>query len=230
MIYQYNGRVNKTKVNIVSGCFMWVFIKSVIAGMLIGIGCVVFLMCPDRIVGSFLFSFGLFSILNMELNLYTGKIGYLVLNFNWEYIRDLGITLVGNFIGTLIVALLIKLTRLNIMESVSVITAVKLNDSYISMFILAVFCGMLMYLGVDLFKTIDSYLGKFLSIMFAVMIFILSGFEHCIADMFYFMVAGNLDVVVILIVIFGNTLGGMLLCYLHTLCKKQNSNKEKITT
>ena len=46
---------------------MRVFIKSVIAGMLIGIGCVVFLMCPDRIVGSFLFSFGLFSILNMAI-------------------------------------------------------------------------------------------------------------------------------------------------------------------
>ena len=207
---------------------MRVLIKSFIAGILISIGCVVFLMCPDKIVGSFLFSFGLFSILNMNLNLYTGKIGYLVLNFNWEYIKDLGITLVGNFVGTLTVALLIRLTRLNIMDSVTAITAIKLGDSYISMFILAVFCGMLMYLGVDLFKTIDSYIGKFLSVMFAVMIFILSGFEHCIADMFYFSLAGKLDLVVILIVILGNTIGGMLLCYLHTLGKKK-SKKEKIS-
>ena len=220
---------SKTKVNIVSGCFMRVLIKSIIAGMLIGIGCVVFLMCPDRIVGSFLFSFGLFSILNLKLNLYTGMIGYLVLNFNWAYIRDLGITLFGNFIGTLIVALMIRVTRLDIMESVSAITAVKLNDSYISMLILAVFCGMLMYLGVDLFKSIESYIGKSLAVMFAVMIFILSGFEHCIADMFYFNLAGNLDIVVILVVIFGNTVGSMLLCYLHILGQKQNSKKEKTT-
>ena len=208
---------------------MQVLIKSFIAGMLIGIGCVVFLMCPDRIVGSFLFSFGLFSILNMGLSLFTGKIGYLVLNLNWGFLRDLGITLVGNFLGTLAVAVLVKQTRLEISDAVMAVTAIKLNDSYISMLILSVFCGMLMYLGVELFKTIESYLGKFLSVMFAVMIFILAGFEHCIADMFYFNLAGNMNLIVILIVILGNSLGGMLLCCLLTLGKKQNFKKEKST-
>jgi len=196
---------------------MRVLIKSFLAGMLVSMGCVVFIMSPDKIIGSFLFSFALFAIVNMKLDLYTGKIGYLVLNLNWKYAGELGITLVGNFIGTLFTAFMISQTRLDIMELVTKVTQVKLNDSYISMFILAIFCGMLMFLGVDLFRSIESYVGKVLSIVFVVMVFILSGFEHCIADMFYFNLAGNLNLLTLGVIILGNTVGGILLCFL---CEK----------
>ena len=111
--------------------------------------------------------------------------------------------------------MLIRQTRLDINDAVTTITNVKLNDSYISMLILSVFCGMLMFLGVDLFKTIENYIGKVLSVTFVVMIFILSGFEHCIADMFYFNLAGNLRISVLCTVILGNTIGGLLLCLLR---------------
>ena len=206
---------------------MRVLIKSFLAGMLVSMGCVVFLMSPDKIIGSFLFSFALFAIVNLKLELYTGKIGYLVLNCNWKYARDLAITLVGNFLGTLFTAFVIRQTRMDIMEVVTAVTQVKLNDSYISMFILAIFCGMLMFLGVDLFRSIESYVGKVLSIVFVVMIFIISGFEHCIADMFYFNLAGNLNLPTLLVVILGNTVGGTLLCFL--LEKGKEAKQKSIT-
>ena len=206
---------------------MRVLIKSFLAGMLVSMGCVVFLMAPDKIIGSFLFSFALFAIVNLKLDLYTGKIGYLVLNCNWKYIMDLAITLIGNFLGTLLTAFVIKQTRMDIMEVVTAVTQIKLNDNYISMFILAIFCGMLMFLGVDLFRSIESYVGKVLAIVFVVMIFIMSGFEHCIADMFYFNLAGNLNVVTLLVIILGNTVGGTLLCFL---LEKGKENKQKNTT
>lgn len=200
-------------------------IKSFLAGMLVSMGCVVYLMCPDKIVGGFLFSFALFAIVNMKLDLYTGKIGYLVLNFNWKYVGDLGITIIGNFVGTLFTALMIRQTRLDIMTLVTTVTQVKLNDSYISMFILAIFCGMLMFLGVDLFRSIENYVGKTISIVFVVMIFIFSGFEHCIADMFYFNLAGNLNILTLLVVILGNAVGGMLLCYLGEKAKEKKTEE-----
>ena len=181
---------------------MRVLIKSFLAGMLVSMGCVVFLMAPDKIIGSFLFSFALFAIVNLKLDLYTGKIGYLVLNCNWKYVRDLGLTLIGNFIGSFFTAFMIRQTRLDIMEIVTTVTQVKLNDSYISLFILAIFCGMLMFLGVELFRSIESYVGKALSIVFVVMVFILSGFDHCIADMFYFNLAGNLNLITLCVFIF----------------------------
>jgi len=205
-----------------------VLIRSFLAGMLVSIGCVVFLMCPNRIVGSFLFSFGLFTILNLKLELYTGKIGYLVTNFKLEYAGELLLTLLGNYLGTLFAALLIRFTRLDVMSSVSELTAIKLNDTAFSMLILAVFCGMLMFLAVELFRTIESYLGKALAVIFAVMVFILSGFEHCIADMFYFNLAGNLKPSLLLLLILGNTVGAMLLCWLMNLAKERDKNAVKI--
>lgn len=205
---------------------MRVLIRSFLAGVLVSMGGVVYLMSPDKAIGGFLFSFALFAIVNMNLNLYTGKIGYLVLNLNWKYAGMLGITLVGNFLGTLCTAYLIRLTRMDIMEVVTKVTQVKLDDNYISMFILAIFCGMLMFLGVDLFRSIESYVGKALSIIFVVMIFIMSGFEHCIADMFYFNLAGNLNLLTLAVLILGNSVGGTLLCFLCEIGKE----KKDVTT
>ena len=202
---------------------MRILIRSFLAGVLVSMGGVVYLMSSDKVSGSFLFSFALFAIVNLNLNLYTGKIGYLVLNLNWKYVGMLGITLVGNFLGTLCTAFLIRLTRMDIMDTVAKVTQVKLDDSYISMFVLAIFCGMLMFLGVDLFRSIESYVGKALSIIFVVMIFIVSGFEHCIADMFYFNLAGNLNFVTLAVLILGNSVGGTLLCFL---CEKGKEKKD----
>ena len=207
---------------------MRVLIKSFLAGILVSVGCIVYLMCENKVIGSFLFSFGLFAILNLKLNLYTGKIGYLVTNLNGKYALELLITLAGNFLGTLFVSFLISFTRLKIMYQVAAVTAVKLGDSYISMFILAIFCGMLMYLAVELFRSIESYVGKVLAVIFAVMIFILSGFEHCIADMFYFNLAGNLNVLLLLVLILGNTVGSILLCWCFEMAKDK-SKKVTVT-
>lgn len=212
---------------------MTTFVKSFLAGMLISLGGIVYLMCSstNKIMGSFLFAFGLFTIVNLKLNLYTGKIGYLVEKFNLDYIKELIITLIGNFIGTLFMALLLRFTRLanNTLlyggESsiVGMLVNSKINDNLLSILILSIFCGMLMFLGVDSFRRIEDYLGKTLAIIFAVMLFILSGFEHCIANMFYFNFAGKLDVVVLLIMILGNSLGAMFICFLYR-CAKLNDN------
>ncbi|MBO6083474.1 MAG: formate/nitrite transporter family protein, partial [Candidatus Methanomethylophilaceae archaeon] len=73
-----------------------------------------------------------------------------------------------------------------------------------------VMCGMLMFIAVDFYKTKGSYIATFV----AVPVFIMAGFEHSIADMFYFSSAmmWDLDAVIfILIIIVGNALGGMLI-------------------
>ena len=74
------------------------FIKSVLAGIMIGIGGTIYLSIDNKVVGASLFGIGLFMIVIYGFNLYTGKIGYLVDNFNFKYIKMLVITLIGNFI------------------------------------------------------------------------------------------------------------------------------------
>ena len=52
------------------------FVSAIIAGMLIGMGGTVYLSQSNAVIGSFLFSIGLYTILVFQLHLYTGKIGY----------------------------------------------------------------------------------------------------------------------------------------------------------
>ena len=59
-------------------------IKSIFAGIMIGIAGTVYLRVDNNIVGSFLFSIGLLVICMYGMNLYTGKIGYIFINsFNF---------------------------------------------------------------------------------------------------------------------------------------------------
>ena len=73
-----------------------------------------------------------------------------------------------------------------------------------------------MFLAVDTFRRKDEIpsVARTGMVFLCVMVFILSGFEHCIADMYYFSAAGmwNMDSLLrILWMTLGNSLGGFLL-------------------
>lgn len=201
-----------------------ILIKSILAGIMIGIGGTIYLSLDNKIVGSILFAIGLFIIVVYSFNLYTGKIGYLINNFNKKYIRELIITLIGNFIGTLFVGFILKYTRIYnmISEKAKTLADIKLNDTLISILILSFFCGILMYLAVNTYKEVKD-IGKYLAVFLGVIVFILCGFEHCIANMYYFSVANiwNLNTLLyLLIMILGNSLGGMLVPLCNKVIKK----------
>ena len=86
-------------------------VKGIFAGILIGIGGVVYLSVENKVAGSFLFSIGLLTICMYQMNLYTGKVGYVLVN-KLNYIYELLLSLLGNFIGTFIVGSLMRLTRI----------------------------------------------------------------------------------------------------------------------
>ncbi len=200
------------------------FIKSVLAGIMIGIGGTIYLSIDNKVVGASLFGIGLFMIVIYGFNLYTGKIGYLVDNFNFKYIKMLVITLIGNFIGTFFVGYILKFTRIYslIHDKAKLLVNVKLDDSLISILILAFFCGILMYLAVNTYKE-NKDISKYLGVFLGVIVFILCGFEHCIANMYYFSVANiwNLNTLLyLLIMILGNSLGGMLIPLCNKVIKK----------
>lgn len=169
---------------------MKILFKSFLAGIMIAIGGTVFLSIENKVIGASLFSIGLFGVLIYNLNLYTGKIGYLITNFNLKYIKELIITLIGNFIGACSVGFILRYTRIydNIYEKSLILANTKLNDNILSIFILSIFCGLLMYYAVNGFKKQTNF-GKYLVVYLGVAVFILCGFEHCIANMYYFSVA-----------------------------------------
>lgn len=218
----------KRKLKIESSDYMKhnieILIKSILAGIMIGIGGTIYLSLDDKIVGSILFAIGLFIIVVYSFNLYTGKIGYLINNFNKKYIRELIITLIGNFIGTLFVGFILKYTRIYTMisEKAKTLADIKLNDTLISILILSFFCGILMYLAVNTYKEVKD-IGKYLAVFLGVIVFILCGFEHCIANMYYFSVSSTWSLnklLYLLVMILGNSLGGILIPLCNKVIKK----------
>lgn len=189
-----------------------IFLKAAAAGITIGIGGAVYLTLENRVIGAVLFGVGLYTIVLNGLFLYTGKVGYLISAKDKKaYILQLIFTWLGNFAGTALAAAAISATRIrNLRRTAEVICKTKLADTPHSILILAVFCGILMYVAVDGFRE----KGNPLILFFCVTVFILCGFEHCIANMFYFSLVGAWSlraVIYLLLMTLGNSVGGILL-------------------
>lgn len=157
-------------------------LRSMLAGMTIGFGCIAYVLNIDnKILGSFLFSLALLTVLVQEMILYTGKIGFV------ENIYD-GVIMIPvmlfNMVGIYIVGRIITYTSLDFSAVIPLVNA-KLSAPDISSFILAICCGVMMYFAVYNFKKEKHPLY----VIMPIMCFILCGFEHCIADMGYFAIA-----------------------------------------
>lgn len=179
-------------------------IKSVYAGFMIGIGGIVYLSAENKIVGSLFFSFGLLTIVIQGFYLYTGKVGFIQ---QMKEVLDMLVIIAGNFIGTFIAACMANLARLNL--NAAELVNRKLENGVGNIFVLSMFCGVMMYLAIDNYRKTKNIV----LIIAPVMIFILSGFEHSIANMFYFHLAGAYSLkafVYLAVMLIGNGLGAKI--------------------
>ena len=196
--------------------FLFDLLGAFCAGAMIAIGAIVYLSCESKVVGAFLFAVGLMAICQFGMNLFTGKIGYTVYKGD-SVIKKIGFMLtvwIGNFIGTLSFGSLFALTKGAVVEKARTLCENKLASGFILPLILGIFCGILMFIAVDVYKRNEG-IAKFLGIFICVPVFILSGFEHSIADMAYFALCGKLLSPAALLFLFavtvGNTVGGMII-------------------
>ncbi len=185
---------------------------SVLAGMSISFGCIAFLVSGNKIVGALFFVVGLFMILNFSFSLFTGKVCYSFDNKPSYILRLLWIW-IGNLLGAALMAVMVNATRLvNLHDAVNAVVQTKLDDNLLSLFFLGVFCNMLIFLAVYGYKNFENILAKMVALFFGVSVFVLCGFEHCIADAFYFAFAGSFTwktLLCLVIITLGNTVGGL---------------------
>lgn len=191
-------------------------LKSVMAGICIGIGGIVYLSVESKVVGAALFATGLFTVCTMGYHLYTGKACYLLDSPNkGSYLLWLAQVWTGNLAGTALVGYAMRLTRNGpaLAEKAQALCQTKLGDSLLSIFILAIFCNIMIYIGVESYRSNPHPLGKYLGILLGIMVFILSSFEHCVANMFYFSVANAWSLTAVgylLVMTIGNLVGAVL--------------------
>lgn len=196
--------------------------KSVCAGVLIGIGGSVYLACDNKYVGAVLFSVALLCICYLEYYLYTGKIGYLAYECTPRSILSLATGLAGNLVTAAALGLTVRLAIPALGERAVAAVDGKLEQSPAQALVRAMLCGVLMYLAVRIFREKNTPIG----IVFCIPVFILSGFEHSIADMFYIGAAGMCDgraPVFMFAVILGNSLGSLILPLLERIGGKNET-------
>lgn len=198
------------------------FILAVAAGIFIGIGGTVLLSLDNRMVGAVLFSVALLSICMMELYLFTGKVGYLVCSHTKNDVFSVVAGLLGNAVGCWLAATGVRISRPALVQTAQELVAPKMQQSWYQTVVAGIFCGILMYTAVQIFRAKSSSLGIF----FCVPVFILSGFEHSIADMFYFFCAGEYSMAVLVflaLVVIGNAIGGCIVPFLMRLAYGKNN-------
>lgn len=195
-----------------------IFRLGILAGIAIGIAGFGYLALGG-IAGAVLFSFGLATVINYQLKLYTGAMGFFR---SREDLCNLLPTLLGNIVGCLLVALLAKLSPMGLEAKAQAILESRLAASVIGgaewpgfarSGLLAIGCGFIMTTAVNFARQ-----GKWIPLIFGVPMFIVCGFPHCIADTFYYLTASwsflgaHCGSVLLLFccLVLGNTLGGNL--------------------
>ena len=195
--------------------------KSTLAGLLISLGATAFLTADNKTVGALLFSIGLTAVILLEANLYTGKIGYV--NSKAKLISA-ALILIQNLLVALVCGLIFYSTKNNVCEN---LWLNKLTKSWYEFLLDSIGCGICIYLSVELYKKT----GSIFVIVLGVLVFILSGFEHCIADIFYLSASMSFDlksILYILIAIIGNSIGSLLIRFLQLnfrFCEVKHENE-----
>lgn len=180
------------------------------AGLLICIGGAVYLSCENRYVGAVLFSVALLCICIKGYSLFTGKVGFIPEKHGKEEWSVLLLGLLGNTAATILGGYALRYAIPAIGENAETLCTAKLTQAVPQTLIRAIFCGILMYLAVSIFRDKSTVVA----IVFCIPVFILSGFEHSIADMFYFAASGIVSAKAfgfLWIVIIGNAVGAVLL-------------------
>ena len=209
--------------------YLKVLLFGIFAGLAIGLGSLTYTVVsaywtsrPGMIFASALFSVGLILVCVLGLQLYTGKIGVIFDNREKlvENAINLPIMLVGNAIGAFALGIICHFIFMNIPEvNDRIIAILEGKTASDTVFLQGIFCGALVYIAVFFFKNLENYGMKIIGIITAVTLFVYCGFQHCIANMFYFGMAFNWNINMLwnlLIVILTNSVGALLIrCIVH---------------
>ena len=130
------------------------------------------------LAGAVLFSFGLLTVVGYKLKLYTGTAGFIMKN----EIGNLFLILLGNIAGCLLMALLSRVSPMDIQAAAQNILEARLRTGALRCGLLGIGCGFIMTTAVQFARQ-----KQYLPLLFGVPLFIMCGFTHCVADAFYYL-------------------------------------------
>lgn len=193
--------IGKAKVNTPIGRM---FLLAVLAGAFIGLGGVgattAAVSIPyasiGKLVGACIFPGGLTMVLLAGSELFTGNTLLVIPLLEKEIrlaemLKSWGIVYIGNLVGGFLVAAGIvyshQISLFNNQMAVSVIStaASKCTLTFGDALIRGIFCNFLVCIAVWISFAAKDVAGKIAGLFFPIMIFVLCGFEHSVANMYY---------------------------------------------
>lgn len=181
----------------------YIYEKSFLAGMLIGLGVLVNISVGNYYIGAALFALGLLAVVEFQAYLYTGKIGYATKHkFSFcEYI----IMLISNCLGVMATVACGLIARPELMSMITSGSIIKYGRHPLELFASSILCGMCVYFAV-------AGKSKMITLM-AVMVFILCEFEHCIADFPFLLLGDGISFLWLgkwILIVVGNSIGAII--------------------
>lgn len=194
-------------------------INSILAGVSIAIGATIYLLCSNKIVGACLFSVGILLVMEFKFLLYTGYVPTKREEQSFtDYLVNSTFVFFGNLIGGGLTAGLLALTKLRepLYQATTTLCENKINDSLISVFILAIFCAIIIA-GIVKATNLKK---QILFVVMMIATFILCGFEHVVANAFYFSMSLKLftfkGLLFMVVCLLGNFVGGLICSYVKS--------------
>lgn len=212
---------------------------GVLAGAFIGLGALMFTLvasdaslgfAASRLLGGLVFSLGLVLVVVAGAELFTGNN---LIAMAWaggrvstpELLRNWVVALAGNLVGAVGLALLVWLAgrgALNqgaVADTVVRIAGAKAQMPWFEAFFSGVLCNVLVCMAVWMAMAGRSVTDKVLAVVFPITAFVAAGFEHSVANLYFFALAlllgaplGAADLLGNLLpVIAGNIVGGSVL-------------------
>ncbi|MCL1802501.1 MAG: formate/nitrite transporter family protein [Eubacteriaceae bacterium] len=230
------------------------FILGIFAGVFIGLGGTGYLyimgMCDipgiNKLLGASVFPCGLMLVIYCGAELWTGnnlltlalmdkKITLSEMLYNW------GLVYLGNIVGSYLLAWAVTASGLfssdPILTVVQNVAAAKVGLTLGRAVIRGVLCNILVVLACWMQAASRDLIGKLIAVWFPIMLFVLIGFEHSIANMFFIPLGQFLGASVtfadawlrnILPVTVGNFIGGALIVpCAYYICYVNQSTSQK---
>lgn len=210
-------------------------LKSILAGMSIAFGAIVYSICSSygqSIIGAALFSVGILLVIEFDFKLLTSYVPkYAPLGVDKDkikeyskYFRNCLLVLLFNFIGAALAAVIVSYTRVcddAFMDVINSIAHHKVEDNLLSVFIMSLFCGII----IACICKAEKWKNNVLYIVILITVFIVCGFDHVVANSFYLVLSRELftvsGLIYFLINFIGNFIGGYLFVFMPLLGKDE---------
>lgn len=179
------------------------FILSIFAGISISFGAMFYLIIPNQYFASAIFSLGIILVMTFNFKLFTGVIPK-QFQLNQSLLTNI-IIYFGNIFGAMISSFFALSSSKSSIIISKAFTIIENKTDFLRTAIAGIACGIIIGLIIHIQHQ------KFRCIMAIplIMLFILLGFEHCIANSFYILVSGNIKLDILLSSTIGNIIGGL---------------------